>query len=135
MKRLIALFAGIVAMLAVSCSLIKATPSDVAVDIYELIGEGKYDVAVEKFYIDETDPAKAEKLRSYIISILSEKIAPQIAEKGGLAKVEAINEVLSEDGKSAKVDVKLTYNDGSEDTNNVDMVYTESGEWKASVNK
>ena len=135
MKRLIALFAGIVAMLAVSCSLIKATPSDVAVDIYELIGEGKYDVVVEKFHIDETDPAKAEKLRSYIISILSEKIAPQIAEKGGLAKVEAINEVLSEDGKSAKVDVKLTYNDGSEDTNNVDMVYTESGEWKASVNK
>lgn len=135
MKRLIALFAGIVAMLAVSCSLIKATPSDVAVDIYELIGEGKYDVVVEKFYIDETDPAQAEKLRSYITSILSEKIAPQIAEKGGLAKVEAINEVLSKDGKSAKVDVKLTYNDGSEDTNNVDMVYTESGEWKASVNK
>ena len=69
------------------------------------------------------------------VSLFKEKAAPQFEEKGGIVKVEALNETISEDGKSAEVELKLTYGDGTEETENVDMVCNEAGEWKASIKK
>ena len=133
MKKLIALFAVVAAMFAVSCS--SPTPSDAAVDIYQLIIDCKYEAAVEEFYFDSEDPAEVEQAKAMFVSLFKEKAAPQFEEKGGIVKVEALNETISEDGKSAEVELKLTYGDGTEETENVDMVCNEAGEWKASIKK
>ena len=135
MKRLVALFAGIVAMFAVSCSQAPATPGDAVVEIYQMIIDGQYEAAAARFYVDKEDPADVEEFRSFLTSLFTEKLAPKLQEKGGISNVEILSETLSEDGKTAKVSVKLTYGNGTEETEDVDMVYTEAGEWMAAINK
>ena len=54
MKKLVALFAVVAAVFAVSCSS-PATPGEVAVNIYELIADGKYEAVAEEFHYDSED--------------------------------------------------------------------------------
>ena len=135
MKKLVALFAGIAAMFAVSCSLTPATPGDAVVEIYQMIIDGQYEAAAARFYVDKENPADVEEFRSFLTSLFTEKLAPKLQEKGGISNVEILSETLSEDGKTAKVSVKLTYGNGTEETEDIDMVYTEAGEWMAAINK
>ena len=70
-----------------------------------------------------------------IVSLLSEKAAPMLEKKGGLKSIEAISETISEDGKSAKGEVKITYGNGTEEKQAVDLILDEAVNWKLKHNK
>ena len=70
-----------------------------------------------------------------IVSLLSEKAAPMLEKKGGLKSIKAISETISEDGKSAKVEVNITYGNGTEEKQAGDLILDESGYWKLKLNK
>ncbi|MBR5132559.1 MAG: DUF4878 domain-containing protein [Alistipes sp.] len=132
MKKFFMMAAAVAALFATSCS--SPTASDAAVNVYSLIGDGKYEAAVEEFNLGTADAETEKQSKEMLTSLMKEKVGPQIEQKGGIANCEAVNEVLSEDGKTAKVTVKITYGNGETDENEVDMVLTDNG-WKAAVEK
>lgn len=58
----------------------------------------------------------------------------KLNEKGGIKDIETVSETISEDGKTAKVVLKMTYGDGSSEENKMDMIQ-ENGTWKMDMKK
>lgn len=134
MKKLVLLFALAAALCAVACGG-PASPSDTATEIYSLVMDGKYEQAVDLFYFDENKPEEAAQAKAVLTALLTEKAKPQIEAKGGIKAVEIVEEVIAEDGKSATVSMKITYGDDSVTNENLELILTEAGEWKADMNK
>jgi len=132
MKRVLSIFAVVAALFMVSCG--GSTPSDAAVEVYQMIIDGKYDAVAENMYYESTDAEEVEQSKALIASMLKEKAAPQFEKKGGIKNVEALSETITEDGQSAVVELKITYGDGSEETEKAEMKL-DGGEWKPAVDK
>ena len=132
MKRVLSIFAVVAALFMVSCG--GSTPSDAAVEVYQMIIDGKYDAVAENMYYESTDAEEVEQSKALIASMLKEKAAPQFEKKGGIKNVEALSETIAEDGQSAVVELKITYGDGSEETEKAEMKL-DGGEWKLAMDK
>jgi len=132
MKRVLSIFAVAAALFMVSCG--GSTPSDAAVEVYQMIIDGKYDAVAENMYYESTDAEEVEQSKALIASMLKEKAAPQFEKKGGIKNVEALSETIAEDGQSAVVELKITYGDGSEETEKAEMKL-DGSEWKPAVDK
>ena len=135
MKKLIYLFAVVAAVFAVSCSSTPATPGGAALNIYQLMVDGKYEAVADEFYFETENPEEAAEGRALIVSLMNEKAGPQIEAKGGISALEVVEEVVAEDGQTAKVTIKVTYGNGKEDTNKLDLVKDPNGDWKAAFKK
>ena len=85
-------------------------------------------------YYESTDAEEVEQSKAMIASLLKEKAAPQFEKKGGIKNVEALSETIAEDGKSAVVELKITYGDGSEETEKAEMKL-DGDEWKLAMDK
>lgn len=131
MKKLVALFAVVAAFFAVSCGG-PSTPGAAAVEIFELMADGKYEKVVEKFYV--ANPEEKAEFESTMLSLIKEKVEPQMKAKGGIDKVELVSEELSEDGNSARVTTKIYYGDGTTKEDHTKMVKVD-GEWLVSMEK
>lgn len=134
MKKIYAIVAVVAAVFMVSCGG-SATPSDVAVDSYNYVIDGDYEKFAETIQYNVESEEELAQAKAMIISMIKEKAVPQMEAKGGVKSVEAINEVMAEDGKSAVVTVKLVYGDESEDTEDLKVVLNDEGEWKLSMEK
>ena len=132
MKKLLSIFAIVASLFIIGCAS-AATPSDAAVNIYELIAKGEYDAAVAEIHCEGTAEEAAE-LRATLAALFKEKAAPQIESKGGIASYEAVAERISENGQEAVVTLKITYGNGSVEENDLDMILTEEG-WKGDIKK
>ena len=135
MKKLIYLFAVVAAVFAVSCSSTPATPGGAALNIYQLMVDGKYEAVAEGFYLDATDPDDIREGREFLVSIFREKAAPQIEKKGGIKSVEVLEESINESGDKAEVKLKITYGNDTTEEEDVNMVLDKDGKWKASMEK
>lgn len=135
MKKLLSIFAVVAALFTLSCGGGAATPSETVIDFYKLVADGKYEAAVEHIYFDSADAEQVNQAKAMFVSLLNEKVGPMLTEKGGLKSIEALSETIAEDGKSAKVDVKIVYGNGTEDTEAGDLVLTEAGDWKLKISK
>ena len=116
----------------VSCG--SPSPSDAAVEVYQMVIDGEYDAVAENMFYESTDAEEVEQSKAMIASLLKEKAAPRFEEKGGVKSVEALSETIAEDGKSAVVELKITFGDGSEETEKADMKL-DGDEWKLAMNK
>ncbi len=134
MKKILFMFMLVTALFAVSCGG-PSTPTQAANELYDLIIDGKYEAASEYFNYDKVKPEELDESKAMIVSMLKEKVAPMIEKKGGIKSYEILEETISEDGKSANVKTKMVYGDGSEDTDKLEFVLTEDGQWKASLGK
>ena len=132
MKRVLSIFAVVAALFMVSCG--GSTPSDAAVEVYQMVIDGEYDAVAENIFYDSTDAEEIEQSKAMIASLLKEKAAPRFEEKGGVKNVEAVSETIAEDGKSAVVELKITFGDGSEETEKADMKL-DDGKWKLAMDK
>lgn len=127
-------------MVALSALLLTAcggasTPSDAAAKVYDLMIDGDYEAVSKTFYFGEKSPEEEAQAQAMILSMLQQKAVPQIEKKGGLKSVEVLGETIAEDGKSAKVEVKLLYGNGTEETSKVDMALDAKGNWRPSMKK
>lgn len=135
MKKLIYLFAVVAAVFAVSCSSAPDTPGEAALNIYQLMADGKYEAVAEEFYFDSTNAEEVTQAKEAIASLLKEKAAPEIESKGGIANLEVLEEVIAEDGQSANVTIKTTYGNGESEENTVELVKDPNGDWKGALDK
>lgn len=123
------------ALFLISCGGGASTPSDAAAKVYDLMIDGDFEAASKCFYFGNENPEQEAQAQAMIASMLTEKAAPQIEAKGGLKSVDVLGETIAEDGKSANVEVKMLYGDGTEQTSNVDMVLDADGDWRPTMKK
>ena len=133
MKKLfISMFVAVVAFTLWSCGPAN-TPSAVAEEACKCVQNEDYDDYVELMDLKETKNQESEKQQ--FVAMLREKGTKTMEKKQGIKSYKVESEEISEDGKSATVNMKVVYGDGSEDTNKIKLVKNDKGEWKISFGK
>lgn len=128
------LFVALVASFMISCGG-ASTPSDAVAKVYDLMIDGDYEAASKTFYFGEKSPEEEAQGQAMILSMLEQKAKPMLEKKGGLKGYEILGETIAEDGKTAKVEVKLIYGNGTEEKNKVDMALDTKGNWRPAMKK
>lgn len=133
MKKLfISMFVAVVAFTLWSCGPAN-TPSAVAEKACKCVQNEDYEGYVELMDLKETKNQESEK--EQFVAMLREKGTKTMEKKQGIKSYKVESEEISEDGKSATVNMKVVYGDGSEDTNKIKLVKNDKGEWKISFGK
>ena len=133
MKKLfISMFVAVVAFTLWSCGPAN-TPSAVAEEACKCVQNEDYEGYVELMDLKETKNQESEKQQ--FVAMLREKGTKTMEKKQGIKSYNVESEEISEDGKSATVNMKVVYGDGSEDTNKIKLVKNDKGEWKISFGK
>jgi len=130
MKKITFLFVALATIFLVTACSSSKTPSDTVKTYYDHVKSGNYEKAVKCFYFEEE--AKKEDIEAF-----AAKMKASYAESGKntISKIEILNEEINEDGDRAKVEVKILYKDGTEDTEKQKLKKTEKGEWKLEYGK
>ena len=133
MKKLfISMFVAVVAFTLWSCGPAN-TPSAVAEEACKCVQNADYEGYVELMDLKETKNQESEK--EQFVAMLREKGTKTMEKKQGIKSYKVESEEISEDGKSATVNMKVVYGDGSEDTSKIKLVKNDMGEWKVSLGK
>ena len=133
MKKLfISMFVAVVAFTLWSCGPAN-TPSAVAEKAAKCMQNADYEGYVELLDLKETKNQESDK--EQFVAMLREKGTKTMEKKQGIKSYKVESEEISEDGKSATVNMKVVYGDGSEDTSKIKLVKNDKGEWKISFGK
>ena len=138
MKRIVYLFAAVTMILfTAGCSggNTGKSPKDIEKAIYNELQKGNYEKAVEMLFenVESDDDTPAEQ-KAEVMKAFTEKTKQSADAKGGLKSFEILEEKIAEDGKTATVTTKVTYGNGTEDTQNSTYV-NKDGVWKLNMNK
>ena len=133
MKKLFfSMFVAVVALTLWSCGSAN-TPSAVAEKAAKCIQNADYEGYVDLLDLKKSDGNDSEK--EQLVALLREKGTKAMEKKQGLKSYEVLSEQISEDGKSATVELKMVYGDGSEDTQKMKLVKNDNGDWKLTMGK
>lgn len=115
------------------------TPSAVAEKAMDCFVDEDYEGYVDLIYIKNEDTRDKEKLeqdKKQYVAMLKEKVTKSAEKSGKKPKsAKAVSEEISEDGEKATVEMKITYDDGTEDTNKMKMCKDKNGNWRVDAGK
>lgn len=134
MKKLSVLISLAIIVLALAgCS--KNTPTAVAEKSMQCIIDKDFEGYTSMIYLEPKEGEDMENNRRMIASMLQSKYESTVKKKGALKSFEAIGEEISEDGNNAIVKMKIVYDNGKEDEDNIKLIKDEKGEWKIDAGK
>ena len=136
MKKLFfALFSALALFVFVGCSSYTKALCHAVLSYVEMIKTSDYDKLMDEMYVKEgTSAEEVAEFKTGFKAMAQDKLSKKLEEKGGIKDAVIEKEEISEDGMTAKVSVKITYNDGSEETDNWDLAKS-GDDWKWSLNK
>ncbi len=110
------------------------SPSEAAKKYATYLKNGDFEKWVDgvAFGEDATD-ANVKASKAMLLAMM-EAGKEKLNEKGGIKNIETVSETISEDGKTAKVTLKMTYGDGTSEESSMDMIQ-EKGTWKMYMKK
>lgn len=124
-----------VALLMVSCT--ANSPKSVAEKAVKCIIDKDYEGYVDLMYIDKEDASAEEvkQAKEMMVSLLQDKGQKELDKHQGIKSCEAVSEEIAEDGKTARVHMKIAFNDGSEQEEDVKLRKNKDGDWRIDVGK
>lgn len=135
MKRFFKLAAlAVVALVATSCGS-DNSPKGVAEKAVACIQEKNYEGYVDLMYIREKEGENIEEQKKAFAEMLKSKADKQFEKREGIKAYEVTGETVDEDGQSAKVDMKITYGNGEEETQTLPLRKDDNGDWKLDAGK
>jgi hypothetical protein len=137
MKKLFVLLAVAAFMLSTGCNnatTLTLTPSNIEEMLLEQIQKGDYEQAMTVFF-DNLDSNESWGNKQEFVAEFAQKSEESYELQGGLKSYEIIKEDISEDGKTAIVETKNIYGDGTEETNTTTYIRKDDGVWKISSDK
>ena len=120
MKKITFLFAALAIILFAGCS--PKTPSNKVKQYLNYIKTENYEKAAECFLPDEEATSKED------LKVFAEKLKESNAKEGKITKFEILKEEINDD--KATVEVKIFYQDETEDTETYKLQKNAKGEWK-----
>lgn len=115
MKQFFNIVVWVFALSVVGCAADRS-PRSLAKHFYKAIAGGEYDKALSYITLDE-------EIDLELYHAIMEKVSTSIEAKGGVEKIEIIDEQIAEDGMSAVVASAITYADGSVDKEYCDLKF------------
>jgi hypothetical protein len=137
MKKIIYFSLSLITLFTIAACFSKTeTPGDAAKKYAGYIASGDYEKFVDAIAIETEDQTseQVKEVKDGLLSLLKEKGAKTIEEKGGIESTEVVSETILEDGTTAEVVIKQTYGNGEVEESNYDMV-KEENIWKISLKK
>lgn len=132
MKNLFkALAIASLAIILWSCS--SNTPSGVAKQAIVAVEKGDYEGYVDLLYLENNKDK--EETKQQLVALMKEKGAKTVEQKQGVKSCTVEEEIISDDGKKAKVKMKVVYGNGKEETENMSLRKDENGKWKIDIGK
>lgn len=125
MKHLFNIIIAISILLVAGCAADRS-PRTLTKYFYKAIANGEYDKALECTTMNED-------IDFELYHAIMDKVSTSIEAKGGVDKIEIIDEQISEDGLSAVITATITYVDGSVDKEFCDVIYQDD-KWIVDVN-
>ena len=95
---------------------------------YTAAAEGDVEKATKEISFDDTPAEQMMQAKGKVQMIVGE-MQNRINANDGLDKIEVVSSTISEDGKTAKVQVKLVYRNGKSSTEASDLLKGDDG-WK-----
>ena len=122
-------------VLTVSCSSNSSSPGKAAKQYMEYMADGNYDKFIDGVYfVEGSSKEDIEAGKAMLKAMLIEKGKKSIDEKGGLKSVEIVSEEIASDGKTANVELKMTYGNDEVLEEDQDMILVD-GKWLMDMNK
>ncbi|MDO4159579.1 MAG: DUF4878 domain-containing protein [Prevotellaceae bacterium] len=134
MKKLLGMVALVAFALLITACGNSNTPKGVAEKSIKCIQKGDYEGYVDLMYVSKESKNIEEEKKGYA-SLLQSKAGPALEEKGGIKSYEILSEEISEDGNSAKVDIKVVYGNGEEKNQTIQLLKDKNDDWKLDSNK
>ncbi len=106
-----------------------SSPGDKAVKINQKLADGDMDYVMDNLYVGKEDMTDEEKEK---VKGLLQMGKAEADSQGGIKSIEVVEEKIDEDGKKAKVTLKMVMGNGEEDTDDVTMI-NDDGCWKMSL--
>ena len=119
MKKLIVI-AGLCAMVLTACS--DGSPKSVAESYVGAVQKGDWKAALE---LTDMEP----EAREFVVSVLEGSSEEGLEERNRIEKFEVTEEQISQDGLKATVHVNISFADGHEQEQEIELVKGESGKW------
>ena len=111
------------------------TPGAAAKKYAGYMQSGNYEKFVDGIaFSDEASAEDLKQAKDMYVAMFKEKGDKKLQEKGGIKSIEVASETIAEEGKTAVVELSMTYGNGETDTDKVDMVL-DNGNWKMSMKK
>lgn len=131
-NTLIALFIMMVAAILPSCGGGSSNNSPAATvnKAFDYIAAKDFKGAASLYVSGENKPLTEEE--SQKLQGMLAMASKQYEENGGIKEISILEEKISEDGNTAVVKQKIVYKDGTEDTNDTDLVKVD-GKWYFSL--
>lgn len=111
------------------------TPTGVAENALKCIQKSDFKSFIDLINIEGSNKEDIDQKKVQLEALLSGKMSKALEAKSGLKSWEILSEEISEDGNKAKVKVKQTWGDGTEEDDEIDFVKDADGNWKLSMNK
>ena len=109
-------------LLLAACGSDTSTPKAAAENWGEMMKSGDYKGIVDQIaYPDNLSAEEKEQSKEMFLSLFNDKVKAQVEKKGGITSTEVVSETIAEDGKTAKVEMKVVYGDGSEEEETLDL--------------
>lgn len=131
MKKLFRLMAMAIVVMAMTACGKSATPESAAKTFLKDYQNGDYAAMVDqmKFSKQVSDEDKAQ-----FAALLEEKVASEVAKKGGISSYDIDEVEMAEDGQSAKVKYTLHFGNGTESKDDMKLVL-DDGKWMIDAGK
>ena len=111
----------------ISCS-DNNTPAAVAEKAAKCLSNKDYNGLAQ--LVDLPDEDKAE-----LVSLIEEKASDELEAKGGISSYEILSTDVDEANGTATVTMNYTYGNGSKEEEHLNLVKSDSGDWKLSMDK
>lgn len=129
MKKII----GFIAMAAIALVMAACggdnSPKGVAEQAVKCIQDKDYEGYVDLMRITEKEGQDVAETKQGIADLLRSKAESTLDKKGGIKSYEILSETVADDGNSAVVQIKVTYGNGEEKTDDMKMVKSDGGKW------
>ncbi len=133
MKKLTVLFSLVIAgfvFFTTSCGTSSSSsPSDISKNILKNVEKGNFDAIIDVLATNGKELTVEEKNKLGAMFQLAQN---KIKKNGGIKSVEIIKEEINKTNDKAKVDLKVIYGNGEEDSSAYNFVM-ENGKWKYSM--
>lgn len=136
MKKLLTIVCAVMAVLVMAaCS--SNSPKATAEKAVKCIIDKDYKGYVDLLYFDtkKDSPEEIAKTKEGFVQMLEEKGSKTIEKKGEVESYEVKSEKISDDGKTATVEMTLKYGSGKQEDTTIELKKGEDGKWYISLGK
>ena len=131
MKKMFRLMAIAIVGLAFAACGKTASPEGAAEACLKSYVKGDYVAMMEQYYFKKE---VTQEQREQYAALVEAKVAPEVEKKGGIKSYSIGETTLAEDGQSAVVEYTIEYNNGTVDTDKMDVVLVD-GKWMPDAGK